>query len=803
VIAILGTPAPGFDVSRAGKKAGNLHLMAVAGFAVPSGFVVFPDEDVSAIDDGALADLVAKVGGFPVAVRSSGLLEDLAGASFAGQYETFLGVEGVGQLRARIEECRASAKSERVRTYLQKNGLDPAGALVSVLVQRMVDARAAGVGFSIHPITGREEHALVECVRGLGEKLVSGHAAPSRYVLDLATGGIVEVEQGADGAELSKGEAVQVARALLDLQAHFHSPQDIELAIDRAGKLWLLQSRPITRIHWRTDVDELTNADFKDGGISARVCTPMMYSLYRDAFQGSMQRYFETLKLGKGQERWIASYYGRGYWNASAVKRALANVPGFDEEKFDRDLGIQKDYGAAGPHVVPTDARTMLRAAPVAIALEREYRHQLRAVLRFGSRFRRERSKWLDRILAFAQTSDGVFFGDLTRVVRELHLKTEQAYFTTIYNNQNMQSDFKNAIAKLDETTGRPTQLALLMSGLDDIRHMDVQRGFVELHRVAKAHGLASPEWSRALESFLAEHGFHADAELELTCPRWSEDPSRVVAHVERALSAGVEPADPDRTVASQRKQFEDEVRAIEGLVASRLVWRVRFAGFRSRLERARRYLSAREEMREYSTQVYALVRAYVLEAGRRFAKRGDLAAGADVFMLFSEEMIDLAQGALSAPRARETANVRRKLYDGYRDLVPPNELGRGVTVRADESFEGKDVLRGVGCSPGVVEGLVRVVHSLDDAGSLRKGEILVTRFTDPGWTPVLGLVAGVVTEVGGMLSHAAVIGREYGIPAVLNVPGATKALRSGQRVRVDGAIGTVVLLEGAREGAT
>ena len=490
MIAIVGSPD--FDVTRAGKKAGNLHLMAAAGFAVPAGFVVPPEEAMEGVPDAVLAGLVARVGGFPVAVRSSGLLEDLAGASFAGQYETFLDVADVPSLRARIDECRASGKSDRVRAYLEKKGLDPSRALVSVLVQRMVDARVAGVGFSIHPVTGREEHALVECVTGLGEKLVSGHASPSRYVLDLQKGTVVEAEPGPDGAELSTAEAREVARALLDLQAQFHAPQDVEFAVDRAGKLWLLQSRPITRIQWRTDVDELTNADFKDGGISARVCTPMMYSLYRDAFQGSMQRYFETIKLvepGK-IERWIASYYGRGYWNASAVKRALAKVPGFREEKFDQDLGIQKDYGARGPLVVPTNARTVLRAIPIAIALEREYRRQLRVVARFGGRFRRERRKWTGRISAFARTSDGVFFADLGLAIRELHLRTEEAYFTTIYNNQNTQSDFKGAIAKMDAATGRPTQLVLLMSGLDGIQHMDVQRGFVELHRVAKAHGV-------------------------------------------------------------------------------------------------------------------------------------------------------------------------------------------------------------------------------------------------------------------------------------------------------------------------
>ncbi len=396
---------------------------------------------------------------------------------------------------------------------------------------------------------------------------------------------------------------------------------------------------------------------------------------------------------------------------------------------------------------------------------------------------------------AFPRTSDRAFFRDFQRAIRDLHLRTEQAYFTTIYNNQNAQSDFKASIAKLDEATGGASRLVVLMSGLDDVRHMDVQRGFVELHRVARLHGIESTPWSRTLATFLGEHGFHADAELDLTCPRWSEDPSRVRAHVEASLRTGVDPADPDRTVASQRAQFEAEVREIEARIAARLEWRVRFARFRAQLGRARRYLSAREEMREYSTFVYAIVRAYVVEAGQRLARRGDLARADDVFMLFNDEAIALSTGRFSPARARDAAAFRGKLHDGYRDLVPPNELGRGVTIRADESFEGKDVLRGVGCSPGVVEGLVRIVPSLDDVGSIRKGEILVTRFTDPGWTPALGLVAGVVTEVGGMLSHAAVIGREYGIPAVLNVPGATKALRTGQRVRVDGTSGAIVLL--------
>ena len=525
-----------------------------------------------------------------------------------------------------------------------------------------------------------------------------------------------------------------------------------------------------------------------------------MYGLYRDALQTSMQRYFESLLLIRGPQTWIASYYGRGYWNASAVKRALAKVPGFREDKFDQDLGIQKDYGAKGPLVVPTTVRTVARAIPVGIALERAYVAQLGVARRFATSWAIERAKWLERIDAFARTDDARFFTDCARVIGDVHARVEQTYFTTIYNNSNAQSDFKGFLAKLDAAIGRPSNQGKLMSGLDDVRHMDVQRGFVRLYAVAKQAGFASEAWTRALDGFLHEHGFHADAELELTCPRWSEAPERVRVHVEHMIASGAPPADPDKTVASQRRQFEEERSAIEARIRTSLRWRARFSrGFRGHLTRVRAYLSAREQMREYSTQIYAIVRAYAVEAGRRLAARSELAHQDDVFFLDTTELVALANRArIDRSVLHERIDFRKAMYAGYRDLVPPNELGRGVTVRAEESFDGKNVLRGLGCSPGRVEGIARVVATLDDVGTIRKGDILVTRFTDPGWTPVLGMVAGVVTEVGGLLSHAAVIGREYGIPAVLNLPGATKALKSGQRIRIDGESGVVELLDDA-----
>lgn len=790
---------PQLDPARAGQKAANLHTLTNAGHDVPPGFVVYADDDLDHTPDERLRAAVARIGGFPVAVRSSGRLEDLEGASFAGQYETFLDVRDVVDLRAKIIACRASAHAERVQVYLKKQNLDPARAEVAVLVQRQVRARIAGVGFSIHPVTGREEHALVECCNGLGEKLVSGHVQPTRFVLSLRDGAISEREAGGEDVTLEPEQARALTAALLDLQALFHRPQDVEFAFDDTGALFLLQSRPITTIAWRTDVDEFTNADFKDGGISARICTPMMYSLYRDAMQQSMQRYFERIKLvgAKAKETWIASFYGRGYWNASAVKRAMSRIPAFSEEKFDQDLGIQKAYGDDGPSVVPTSVRTVVGVVPVAIAVEREYGAQLERAREFPTRYRLERARWLERVARFADTDDAAFFADLRGALLDLHPRTEQEYFTTIYGNTNAQSDFKGFIGKMDAVTGRETKVVCLIAGLSDVHHMNVQRGFVHLYRCAKRHGIESPAFERELALFIDENGFHGDAELDPTVPRWSEVPERVREHITNFLASGAPPADPDDATGAQRKQFEDEVQAVEVHLKSRLHWRARFLRrFRGHLTRVRAYLSAREGMREFSTQTYAIVRAYLVEAGQRLARRGDLTDEALVFMFHNTELVDVVEGRMSRDAAVELAAFRRKMYDGYRDLVPPNELGRGVRVRAEATFEGGTALRGLGCSHGRVEGRVRVVPTLDDAHTVRKGEILVTRFTDPGWTPVLGLVAGVVTEVGGLLSHAAVIGREYGIPAVLNLPGATKALKTGQLVRIDGTAGTVELLD-------
>ncbi|ADG97813.1 pyruvate phosphate dikinase PEP/pyruvate- binding protein [Segniliparus rotundus DSM 44985] len=795
-----------FSAAEAGTKAAALHELAVSGFHVPPGFVLAPGTE--APDDAQLQDLVGRIGGFPVAVRSSGAAEDLDDASFAGMYESYLNVQDVQTLRQRIADCRESAHSARAAEYSSRRGHGTAPGQLSVLVQRQVDARIAGVGFTIDPLRGVEDFGVVEYCNGLGERLVSGHVTGSRLSIRLRDGEIVERCEGSEPAVCSAEEAAALAALMLAVQAQRGRPQDIEWAIATDGAVWLLQARPITAISWRTDCGQYTDADFRDGGVSARVCTPMMYSLYRNAFQSTMQQFFVELGLQppEVEPEWIGMFYGRPYWNVAAVKNCFAKVPGWSEREFDADLGVNKAYGPEGPVLVPTTVSTVVRAVPVALAAARLRKGKLVQARRFAGQWPSRHGSWRRRIDEFAQTSDSQFARDLAECLLDFHPATEQMYFGVIYNNTVLQSDFKKLLDGVDAATGGTSAVTDLIGGLADISHMDMQRGIVGLHRVCRDEGLDSPAAKEEFAHFLDRHGFHADIELELMCPRWSEEPDRLRAMIRSMLESGVEPMDPDASVARQRQRYDEARAEVLARARARPLARLRYSrSLKRMLDQVRRYLVAREAMRELSAQAYAVVRSYLVEAGSRLAACGALGDPDDVFMLSASELADLAAARLDSSASdlpgsdvAATVRYRRALYDGYRDCEPPHELGSGVQELAARGTG--DCLTGLGCSPGQVEGTARVVHSLREIDSLRAGDILVTQYTDPGWTPALGLVSGVVTQVGGMLSHAAVISREYGIPAVLNVANATSLIRSGQQVRIDGRAGTVELLDHCEE---
>jgi phosphohistidine swiveling domain-containing protein len=762
-LSYLGDPRLAAEsVSGFGGKAQKLHELLLSGFPVPPGLVLVAPAAVTAAAVDAL-------GGFPVAVRSSGSLEDLGGASFAGQYETFLDVNSLSELEARIRECFASRDSARVRDYLATRGIawTPESLKMSVLVQRMVPAVVAGVLFTINPLKGHEEEMYVECCAGLGERLVSGHVTPTAIVYDWREGRKLRETVNAEGTTITDAQLAELVDLAARIQAHYGTPQDIEWAIGPDGKVSILQSRPVTTFAPRTDVPELTNADFKDGGVSARVCTPFMFSVYRDALQYSMGDYLKKVHLITNDEgtEWIYYHYGRVYWNAGAVKNGLKKLPDFKEADFDRDIGVQKDYGAAGPAHTPVTLATLVGAIPVLIGINKEYIDCRNMIRLFRTRFELADAALKERLPELARLPAAAFidwFGAVLRFQNE----TERNYFRTIYNNSNYQTEFKSYLKKLpgyedgDEVD--------LMSELHGVAHLDVQAGLAKLSAAASFYGFESETYHRARETFLRDHYHHGPAELDLRVPRWGERKDWVDDLVRSYCPAG--PAGESR----YRGTFERIRRRLGPLTRGT---------FERRTEASREFLRLREELRSYSTRAYYLLRLGLLEFARRRGLDED-----DAFMLDVTE-IRRSLAGLALP---DTTH-RRRFYEGYRNFTPPNEFGGSITA-ATASVSGD--LRGVGCSPGELTGRARVILDIHQTGSLTKEDILVTAFTDPGWTPVLARVGGVITEVGGLLSHAAVIGREYRIPAILNLIGATKLIADGDLIRINGKTGLVEVLE-------
>ena len=765
-IKFLGTQdLNGVNSSMVGGKAYNLHLLKSQGFIIPPAFLLTaPHHDLS--------EAIKTIGGFPVAVRSSCSLEDMKGASFAGLYETFLNINSEEDLKIKIGDCFESKDSERVHDYLKVKGIKATSAdlKMSVLVQKMIDPVIAGVLFTINPKNGFEEEFYLEFCQGVGERLVSGLVTPSSVTFNIKSHKIIEVTTSEEKTTLREGFVFELIEQAKKIQAFFGSPQDIEWAIDQEGTLHILQSRPITTVHFRNDVPELTNADLKDGGISARVCTPLMFSAYRNALQFSMADYFKRINLIKNADeiKWIYSFYGRVYWNAGAVKDGLKLIPGFNENDFDRDLGIQKDYGPKGPFKTPFNLSSLTQALPIIIGLYREFRDCEIMIDQFRDLFNQRDLCLREKMKDLSRLNDHEFYAWLGEVI-QFQLITERNYFRTIYNNSNFQTEFKTKLKKLKRyQEGDEIEL---MSSLEGVSHLNVQEDLEQLASLSDFYGFDSQTYFESREKFLKKHYHHGPAELDLTVARWGERKDWVDDLV-RAFHKSTKQSSVD---------FEK--------TKSRLLLGVNFfnkLNFLKMLERSRHFLKMREEMRSYSTRAYYLLRQGLLD----FSRRNGL-QNLSVFMFDLNEIRQFAMGEL---KALPSIQDRFLHYQGYRFFQSPNEFGGQILQSlSEQSLSG---LRGLGCSAGEKVGRARIILDIHQTHHLTKDDILVTLFTDPGWTPVLARVGGVITEVGGLLSHAAVIGREYGIPAILNLTKATQLIQDGSLIKINGKNGTVEILE-------
>ena len=712
------------DAAEVGGKAAGLGELIAVGARVPDGVVLTAAAaEMTANEREPLVRAAAlELGAGPFAVRSSGVAEDGAEASFAGMYETVLNVSA-DQLAVATDRSISSAGTARVATYAPAiNGTD---GRLAVIIQRMVAPVGAGVVLTADPITGDRGTTVISAVRGIGDRLVSGEAIGDEWVV---IGGDAIPRRQPEHA-IDRRQVIQVASEARRIAAARGAPQDIEWAIDGGGTLWILQARPMTAlprdVSWDPPARGAFTRTFRFGEWISEPVTPLFESWLLTAMEERLHSLLAEL-LGERDPRpyhvvvngW---YYYSVNWLSPGVQ--MRNLPGMLWRLIRYPRRIAGLFPATVRHSVPP--------------LERDWREDILP------RYRAAVAAAEARVRSVPAT-------ELPGVIDEL-ADLAGEYFTSIA-----------ALA------GGAFKIEINLAGFYR-RHLAGSLGGSHLPLVA---GFAPP----------ADAGPHAVVSLD-----WWHAPSPLA---ETAASAAKQHA----AVVETRRAAEEA--AFQALASSPR----RLRAFRKLLADAQHLAELREEQVPSLTIAWPVMRRAVLRIGEALVARGVTADPDDVFFLTRDEVLSALNGTSLAATVDVVERRARREEQGA--LMAPLMVGRMTrmmtwlwdkmprlvgAVRSETAL-----VSGTPASPGRATGVVRVVRGPRDFDQLQSGEILVAPLTAPAWTPLFTRAAGIVTDVGSLASHASIIAREYGIPAVVGCGDATARLATGMRVTVDGSTGNV-----------
>ena len=725
------------DLATVGGKGASLARLIAAGLPVPAGFCLTTRAYRERSMHGVL-EAFHELGG-PVAVRSSATAEDLPGLSFAGQHDTVLDV-GEDKLFDAILQCWDSLQSARAVAYRENNGIT--SAEMAVVVQRMVPADVSGVLFTADPVTGRAE-PVINATSGLGEALVSGEADSA----DLLS--------AAQKAELIKlGERIE---------ALYATPMDVEWAL--AGeKLWILQARPITslRVEWNDSLDgDYLWSNGNVGEAIPEVMTPMTWSLVRVLSNTSI-----------GPHRISGNIGGRFYLNLStftAIGTAIGKADAMlksGEETFGRiPAGVTVP---PLPMSRPAILAAVLKSAGGPIKQQILYRTRLPALIRDNPGRCAAAHKAIAACATPAALLD-LWRNDLDQLLRFVCPILDAGARMIAGGPAAFRRKLVALVGEDDAAT--------LLTGFHDGAGLASMGPLVGLAR------LRAGEIDR--DTFAQTWGHRCANEFEVSAPRPAEDPEWISRQLETL-------ADPEVLLS---RQANVRAEAWNRLVANHPGEALKV---RKQLGRIAAGARAREQARSEMVRAFWVMRAFVLRAGELTA------AGDDLFFLPIDDVLRVLGGETSL---LDRVSGQRTAYERYRALPPypavirgrfdPESWAASPDRRADLHDATTDVpmpsdVTGFPGSAGVVEGVARVLARVEDGESLQPGEVLVTTVTNIGWTPLFTRAAAVVTDVGAPLSHAAIVARELGIPAVVGCGNATTRIATGDVVQVDGARGTV-----------
>lgn len=782
--------------------------------------------------------------GAAVAVRSSATAEDLALASFAGQQDTYLNICGVDAVLDAVRRCWASLWTNRAVQYRASHGIDPRGVQLAVVVQRMVDAQVSGVLFTANPLTGRRRQAVIDASPGLGEAVVSGAVNPDHFVINTTTGEIVERHLGdkrliiralADGgtqkiertaADNQPCLTDETIRALAQLgarvEAHYATPQDTEWAIDDAGVLWLTQTRPITTL-FPLPADAPTTDDVLRVYFSINV----VQGVYRPftPMGGGVFRYVTSsvaLFLGLPQRNVrLAPTVLKEAASRLFVDITLPLRTTLGRNLLQRAMQVMEARSAVMIRQLITDPRlsllpvlrpTFLRivmhlllhsglpknilqvifrpqaAQKRVLGLKTEVR-ALGATLKDGSA--------LDQLSRIEQ----IFIGNMARIVFGI----VPVVFTTagfimltkkLLAGLMSEDEFQTVLRSLPYNPTTEMDLSLWTLAQHIHAEPAAEQAMRELTSEQLAQnfrqGILPPGLQQDLVRFLRDYGHRSVAEIDLGMPRWSEDPTYIFNVLANYLQISKPELAPD-------VQFDRGIREAEAMIIE-LTRRAKRKGYlrgllvSMLLKRARMLMGLRELPKFYFVLLFAQVRATLQSVGETLVNSGCISKSDDIFFLSLAEAREAVQGVamhtlVGERRANYAQELQRRhiprilLSDG---TEPDGEAGEMQPVLSSDA-----ALKGTPASAGKVTAKARVI--LEPMGArLEPGEILIAPSTDPGWTPLFLSAGGLVMEMGGSMSHGAVVAREYGIPAVVGVHAATERITTGQWITVNGSTGVI-----------
>ena len=818
------------DPSLAGTKAATLASLVAAGFPVPEGIVLTteafhplggePEAGRVTSDrahlpervERAILQVADRFGNALLAVRSSGVAEDLEDASFAGQYDSVLGVRGPEKLVEAVERCWASASRGSVLAYREQAGLERSAAPLAVLIQRLVEAETAGVAFTADPVSGDRSTTVIEAVRGLSDRALAGEVTPERWTV---TGDGTPHRQGVGTGVLDPTRVQEIARLARRVGAHLGRPQDVEWAAAQ-DRVWVVQARPITTLTHR----------------------PVAVPIPIEVPAGSWER--ETSHFPQPLSPYFRSFL-LGLQN-DALRRTFEEMGGLLETLEYREIGgwvYSRLVPLGGKELPPPPAWVLGLMARLMPAMRRRVRAAQAAVEsdKPMTYIRRWSEQWRQELEAEAARLRDVDRPALSDECLNRHLGETAAFATRaleihfLLHGAIMQPTFELAMACRELLGWEERRLWDLLSGASvtstlPARQLEELAGRADarpelrllLERpapdtLARIEEI-DPEFASALGDYRREFGSRA-LRQELAEPTLGERPELLLRLIRDQIAASFE----GEVVAGETRRMR--AAALEDahrILASRTD--AERGRFQDALARAQEAYPVREDNERYTVSTpIALARFAALEVGRRLSQRGQIEQADDVFFLEEPE----ARAGLRDGQDRRVLASRRKAERAWVEMhpgpsaygpkpaPPPSlralpEAARRMNeallwyvdriIESERSGLAQDPaagrLSGIGASSGRYTGTVRVIMGEDQFDKLEPGDVVVCPVTSPVWSVVFPSIGALVTDTGGILSHPAIIAREFMIPAVVATGNATSLLRDGQQVTVDGTAGVV-----------